>query len=128
MVTHISTRYGILINESKDYLKFCLLKIEEILDKYKLKLNYKKTEINSISKELDFLGYRFSIKNNKVIMKLRNDCKKRFKNKITYINYLYDNNYINYKKYSNDLASYKGQLKWGNCKNLYYKYTNIGLK
>lgn len=111
---------GILIHENKEYLKYCLYKIKKILYKYKLKLNYKKTKIDNIKKELDFLGYRFNIINNKVIMKLRNDCKKRFKNKITNINYLYNNNYIDYKKYCNELSSYKGHLKWGNCKNLLF--------
>ena len=111
---------GILIHENKEYLKYCLYKIKKILYKYKLKLNYKKTKIDNIKKELDFLGYRFNIINNKVIMKLRNDCKKRFKNKITNINYLYNNNYIDYKKYYNELSSYKGHLKWGNCKNLLF--------
>lgn len=106
---------GVLIHEDKDYLRYCLSEIKIILSKYKLKLNPKKTEINSIKKELDFLGYRFSIKNNKVIMKLRNDCKKRFKKKIKIFCSL-NNSFL----YNSFIASYKGHLKWGNCKSLLY--------
>lgn len=111
---------GILIHESKEYLKYCLSKIKIILDKYKLKLNDRKTQINSIKKELDFLGYRFIIKNHKVIMKLRNDCKKRFQKKMKQLNSLYDNHDISYQSYCNLLVSYKGHLKWGNCKELLF--------
>lgn len=100
---------GVLIHENKEYLKYCLSKIKIILSKYKLKLNLRKTEINSIKKELDFLGYRYSIKNNKVIMKVRNDCKKRFKKKM--------------KEFKYDVyQSYKGHFKWGNCKGLLIRY------
>ena len=60
------------------------MKIKIILSKYKLNLNLKKTEINSIKKELDFLGYRFVIRDNKIIMKVRNDCKKALRRKLNY--------------------------------------------
>ena len=106
---------GVLIHEDKNYLIYCLSEIKIILSKYKLNLNPKKTEINSIKKELDFLGYRFSIKNNKVIMKLRNDCKKRFKKKMKLV-YSLNNSIL----YNSLLASYKGHFKWGNCKGLLY--------
>ena len=106
---------GVLIHEDKNYLIYCLSEIKIILSKYKLNLNPKKTEINSIKKELDFLGYRFSIKNNKVIMKLRNDCKKRFKKKMKLV-YSLNNSFL----YNSLLASYKGHFNGGNCKGLLY--------
>ena len=106
---------GILIHEDKNYLKYCLSKIKIILSKYKLNLNFKKTEINSIKKELDFLGYRFVIRDNKIIMKVRNDCKKRFKKKIRLLRYK------DYNKYKELIESYKGHLGYGDCRGLFYK-------
>lgn len=93
---------GILLHNDKEYLKYCLKEIEKILNLYKLKLNPKKTKINNIKTGIDFLGFRFYIKNDKIILKLRNDCKKRFKKKM--------------KKFDYDVyQSYIGHLKWGNC-------------
>ena len=96
---------GILLHNDKEYLKYCLKEIEKILNLYKLKLNPKKTKINNIKTGIDFLGFRFYIKNDKIILKLRNDCKKRFKKKM--------------KKFDYDVyQSYIGHLKWGNCNGL----------
>ena len=97
----------LLIHEDKEYLKYCLIEIDKILKKYKLEFNIKKTRIDNIKNGIDFLGFRFYIINNKVIMKLRNNTKKRFKKKI--------------KNSDNCLASYIGHLKWGSCNNLLYK-------
>lgn len=96
---------GILLHNDKEYLKYCLKEIEKILNLYKLKLNPQKTKINNIKTGIDFLGFRFYIKNDKIILKLRNDCKKRFKKKM--------------KKFDYDVyQSYIGHLKWGNCNSL----------
>lgn len=96
---------GILLHNDKEYLKYCLKEIEKILNLYKLKLNPQKTKINNIKTGIDFLGFRFYIKNDKIILKLRNDCKKRFKKKM--------------KKFDYDVyQSYIGHLKWGNCNGL----------
>lgn len=96
---------GILLHNDKEYLKYCLKEIEKILNLYKLKLNPQKIKINNIKTGIDFLGFRFYIKNDKIILKLRNDCKKRFKKKM--------------KKFDYDVyQSYIGHLKWGNCNSL----------
>ena len=89
---------GVLIHEDKEYLKYCMSEICSFLKYYKLNLNEKKTRIDSIKNGLDFLGFRFYIINNKIIMKVRNDIKKKFKKKIKKLNYLYDNNFIDYSK------------------------------
>lgn len=103
---------GVLLSNDKEYLKYCLKKIEEMVHKYKLKLN-DKTKIINVSKEgLDFLGFRFYVWNNKVVMKVRKDTKKRFKRKMRLIKEGKLNNS------ESVIASYKGHLKWGNCYNL----------
>ena len=62
----------IIIHNDKNYLKHCLKEIRKYLFyKLKLDLNEKKTKVESIKNGIDFLGYRFIIKNNKIVMKLR---------------------------------------------------------
>jgi len=95
---------GVLILENKEYLKYCLSEIERIVDKYKLSLN-KKTRIYKISEGIEFLGFRFIIKNNKIIMKIKNNAKKRFKRRLN----------------DRNISSYIGHLKYGDCSNLIYK-------
>lgn len=113
----------ILLHNSKEYLKYCLSCIaNKLKDDYKLEINKKKTRIDSIKNGIDFLGYRFYIKNNNIIMKLKNNTKKKFKKKTKNLNLLYNNKYIDYFEYKRLLSSYKGILMYGNCNNLYYKY------
>lgn len=95
---------GVLIHENKKYLKYCLSEIERIVDKYKLILN-KKTRIYKMSEGIEFLGFRFIIKNNKIIMKIKNNTKKRFKRRVN----------------DRNISSYIGHLKYGDCGNLIYK-------
>lgn len=112
----------VIIHQDKEYLKKCLVLIEkELKEKYSLELNLNKTKINSIKNGIDFLGYRFYLKNNKVILKLRTRTKKKFKRKVNNLNILYKYNLINKKMFHCGIASYKGILKWGSCNNLYYR-------
>lgn len=99
----------ILIHESKEYLKFCLEEIKNLLDKYKLELN-EKTMIINRKNGLNFLGYRF-ILNKKVVIKIPNKNKRKIIRKLRHL-YKYDIN-----KYYASLTSYKGYLKYSN-KNL----------
>lgn len=100
---------GILLSTDKQQLNQCLKEIKKVVEKYKLELN-DKTEIINISKNgVDFVGFRFYIKNKKIIMKVRRDVKQRFKKKIK-------------KKCNQEIInSYKSHLKHGNCYNLFRK-------
>lgn len=119
----------IILHEDKDYLNLCLKQIRKYLfDNLKLELNEKKTRIDSMKNGIDFLGYRFVIKNNKVIMKLRNRVKKNFKKKVKCLKELILNNYIRKKEFKNFLSSYNGLMMYGDCNCLYYRYTNMNLK
>lgn len=105
---------GVLIHYDKSYLKYCLNKINNIcINKYKLKLN-NKTKIYNICEGIDFLGYRYFFKNNRLIVRVRNINKRNFKRKIKL--YRYD-----YYKYTNILGSYKGYFKYASSKNLWYE-------
>ena len=105
---------GVILSNDKEYLKRCLREIEKMVEKYKLRLN-RKTKIINVSKEgLDFLGFRFYIYNNKVILKVRRDTKKRFKRKMKFSK----NGRFSDEQSLQIFNSYKGHLKWGNCFNL----------
>lgn len=111
----------IIIHNDKKYLEYCLDKIKEFLIEYKLKINNKKTRIENIKNGIDFLGYRFYLSNNRVVIKLRNHTKRNFKEKVKNLKKLMNQSYITYKEFDMSLSSYKGLLRYGNCKNLYYK-------
>ena len=110
---------GILLHKDKEYLKYCLKEITKIIDKYKLKLN-SKTQIININEGFDFLGFRYYIKDNKVIMKVKNQTKKRFKRKMKNLYCLLDNKKINIKDLNQVKSSYLGHLSYGNTKKLVY--------
>lgn len=112
----------IIIHEDKNYLKYCLDEIKKFLFEYKLEINYEKTKIDNIKNGIDFLGYRFYVNNNKIIIKLRNRTKKNFKSKVRKLNILMKQNYITFKEFNMKLSSYKGLLKYNKCRSLYYKY------
>ena len=105
---------GVLLSNDKEYLEECFIKVKELMSKYKLRLNNKTAILNVSKNGLDFLGFRFYIINNKVVMKLRTNIKRRFKRKLKK---------VRQHKYSDEkcvsiISSYRGHLKWGNCYNL----------
>ena len=106
---------GILLEYDKEYLKYCLDEINKFVLDYGLCLN-DKTRIINVSKEgADFIGFRFYIKN-KIILKVRNNTKKRFKKKMKLIKK------GKIKNGKNVVASYKGHFKLGNCYYLFKKF------
>ena len=112
----------VVLHHDKDYLKKCLVLIKEKLNEdLKLELNIKKTKINSIKNGIDFLGYRFYLKDNRIILKLRNRTKKNFKRKVKSVKKLYDYKIITEKEFEKSISSYKGLLKWGTCNGLYHR-------
>lgn len=109
----------VIIHHDKNYLRKCLFLIKEKLNKeYKLNINEKKTNIYNIKDGIEFLGYRFYIKNNKIVIKIKNSTKKRFKRKIKYLKFLKLNNYIDDNTCKKLLSSYKGLLKYKYCRTL----------
>ena len=111
---------GIILHEDREYLEYCLKEITKILDKYKLKLN-NKTKIIDSRQGFEFLGFRYYIKNNRLIMKVKNQTKKKFKRKMSNLYKLIELNRIKEKKLLQIKASYLGCLSYGNCNNLINK-------
>ena len=113
-----------IIHYDKNYLNLALAKINKILEKYNLKLN-PKTKIYNSNEEIEFLGFRFCIINNKLIMKITNKTKKNFKKKIKKCCNEYNNKLITYDSYRSTKDSYIGYLRHGSCNNLMYKVLKI---
>lgn len=114
---------GVIICSSKEELKKCLKDITEILERYKLKLN-RKTKIMNVKKEgLDFLGFRFCYQNKNIVLRMRNDTKKRFKRKLKRI----EKGLEPWDSALQIINSYHGHFKHGNCYNLYWKSINNAL-
>ncbi len=105
----------ILFSTDQDYLKFCLKKIQNYLEKeLKLKLN-KKTQIINLKNGVVFLGYRFLLKENRLVMLPSSKNRNRIKKKLRK---LHDSNL---EVYNRSKASYKGYFMGSN---LYY-YKNL---
>ena len=103
----------ILFHKSKKYLEYCYRKINEYVKKEKLSLN-SKTKIFPMKEGLNFLGYRFIIKNDHLIILINPKTKKRIVRKINRIK--------NNKNYNQVLASYYGFFLGSNVKSLVNKY------
>lgn len=108
---------GLLISNSKEYLKECLLEINKIITKYKLKLN-NKTRIYKIDEGFDFLGFKYIRKNNILIVKVKNQTKRKFKRKMKVLYKLYQEKRIDLKAVNQVKSSYLRHLKYGNTNNL----------
>lgn len=81
----------VIISRDKKYLKYSLNIIKDKLEKeYKLKIN------------------------NKIIINIKSDNKKRRNNNIKKINFLYKNKLISYKRYFNSINNYLNNYKYVN--------------
>ena len=100
----------VIISRDKEYLKYALKVISSKLEKeYKLKINRRKTMILDSYHDFEFLGYNFRVNNNRIIINIKSENKRRRKNNIKKLNYLYDNNLISYKRYFNSMSNYKNK-------------------
>ena len=111
----------VIIHEDKKYLENCLDVIrDKLFNDYKLELS-RKTRIYNMKEGIEFLGYRYIIKNNKIVIKLRSITKMNFKKNVNILKLLKKYNYISDKKYKMLLSGYREVLSKGNCSNLYYR-------
>ncbi|MBQ6687255.1 MAG: hypothetical protein IJN03_01885 [Bacilli bacterium] len=71
----------VIIDPNKDFLRKCIVAIEEEVKKYKLKIN-NKTQIYDLESGLPFLGYKFLLKNKRLHILLSAKTKKRIKKRL----------------------------------------------
>lgn len=106
---------GVIFDYDKERLKYIKGVIERELLKEKLELN-KKTNIYKLSNGLTFIGYRFMLRNNKLIIRINNKVKTRIRRKIKCLD-LYDK-----EKLVRVKVSYYGYLKIASTNFLLYKF------
>ncbi|MBQ8472828.1 MAG: hypothetical protein IJ501_04940 [Bacilli bacterium] len=103
----------IIMHKDKDYLYKCLDEIKSIINSdLKLEINEKKTKIVSSYEGFTFLGYKFFIRNNKTIMKIKKDTLVKVKRRVKKIKYLYDKEYISFEKVFCSLNTYLYSFKY----------------
>lgn len=119
---------GVLFHHDKDYLRYALGEISKYLESLSLGLNVKKTRVDRITNGLDFLGFRFLIINNRIIMKVRGGTKGRYKKRVKGINYLYSSGLISKRDVDISLASYDNHLRYGDSSYLIYSVRNRFIK
>ena len=111
------TRYMddlILIHEDKAYLKEVLAGIRTFAEQ-KLQLEFnEKTQVFPLSQGVDYLGWHFYLTDTgKVIRKLRNSNKRRFKRRMKSFAEKYARGEITAEEIQRSLVSYNGHLKHG---------------
>ena len=105
---------GIILDYDKERLKYIRRVIEMELAKEKLELN-RKTNIYKVSNGFTFIGYRFVLKDNKLVIRIGNKVKTRIKRKIKYLTIHDKEKLIKVK------ASYYGYMMRADSKCLQYK-------
>ena len=104
----------LIIHHDKEYLKKCLKEIKKQVSNLNLKLN-NKTQIYDMDKGVIFLGYKFILKNKRLIVLINNQTKKRIKRKLKKLKVRKALNYNQVK------ASYNGYFKQANTKEFLFK-------
>ncbi len=111
------TRYMddcILLHENKEYLKWCLVKMTELVeDELLLEFN-QKTQVFPIENGVDYLGWHFYMTDTgKVIKKLRTSSKKKFKKRLRLLKREYNSGEIEIEDIRRILSGYNGHLSRG---------------
>ena len=105
----------LLIHNSKEYLRECLLQINAILEKLGLKLNTKKTQIFPLKQGIDFLGFKFKLtETGRVVRIINKENVKKRKRKLRKLKKLVDDGKMTREKADQCYESWKSHAKKGN--------------
>ena len=116
---------GLLLSNDKDYLKYCLGEIINVLDKYKLKLN-NKTKIICVNEGIDFLGFRHILtENGKVIRLLRGQAKLKLKRNMKILSKLKESNLVDEEYINVRLTAFYAHICHSNARSLYRRIKKI---
>ena len=115
---------GILVHESRDYLKKVLAEMRKLAEELRLSFN-EKTQIFPISQGVDFLGFRFYLtETGKVVRRLRTSSKRRWKRRLKKFQEEYRSGTRTLDEIWTSLASYDGHLSHGHTYRLRKKVMN----
>ena len=112
----------ILIHHDKAFLNDCLQQIKQFA-KVELKLEFnEKTQIFPLKNGVDYLGFHTYItENGKVIRKVKQQTKYKYKRKLKYFQNAYAINDIPLEEITQVLSSYRAHLSFGNTYHLQKK-------
>lgn len=104
----------VLVHKDKDYLKECLVAMQQYVEEV-LHLSFnEKTQIHSVKEGVDYLGFHFFLTNTgKVIRKLRQSGKKRLKKKLRGLKSAYRKGKTDSVAIRRSVVSYRGHLNHG---------------
>lgn len=120
----------ILVHEDREYLKYCLARIQEMVEKdLKLQLN-SKTEIFPLKQGFEFLGWKmFLTKTGKVVKKVKAQSKLRAIKRFKLMNKQYTEGKITFHDVSQVVQSYDAHFSHGNTYQLRKKmHQQVDLK
>ena len=104
---------GIMVHESREYLKEVLAAMGKRAQELHLEFN-EKTQILPISEGVDFLGFRFYLTDTgKVIRRLRTSNKRRWKRRLKKYREGYRVGKKSFEEITRSVASYRGHLSHG---------------
>jgi len=104
---------GILVHESREYLKKVLSYMKAAVHELGLEFN-DKTQIFPISQGVDFVGFHFYPSDTgKVIKRLRTSRKRRWKRRLRKFRVMYRNSEKSLEEIRRSIISYRGHLKHG---------------
>lgn len=106
-----------LLHQSKDYLKDCLVQIENIVLSLKLSLNGK-TQIMPFKQGIKFLGFHSYISNGNIVCKIRNENKRNAYRKYKKMGWLVKEGKLSEKKFNESYTSWKAHAAFGDCKDI----------
>ena len=106
-----------LLHQSKDYLKDCLVQIENIVLSLKLSLNGK-TQIMPFKQGIKFLGFHTYINNGNIVCKIRNENKRNAYRKYKKMAQLVCDGKLSRKKFDECYQSWKSHAAFGDCEGI----------
>lgn len=116
------TRYMddmVLLHHDKTYLRYCRDEIQWKLQNDRLLETNEKTKIFPVQNGVNYLGFHFYMTNTgKVILKVKQATKKKYKKKVKEMQYQYAAYMIGYDDVIAVLNSYHAHLAHGNCYHL----------
>lgn len=111
------TRYMddcVLIFQERKYLKECLMKMREVVEKDLLLEFNQKTQIFPIRNGVDYLGFHFYMtKSGKIIKKVRTQTKKKYRKKLKLLKYRYAMVECDLSEVQQIISSYEAHLSHG---------------
>lgn len=103
----------VLIHRDKEYLRYCLEQMKQCAEKLRIDFN-EKTVIFPLKNGVDYLGWHIYLtENGKIIRKVRQRTKYKYKRKLKYFQKAYKDGAVNLEEIHQVIASYHAHMSYG---------------